>query len=165
MNEDAASLRKYRRLERDQKWKTQAKKRNKTTTTSGAAPRNTGGGGTSISDDANDKNNIDNAGDARREEASTRVGPASMSGASAAAGLSHLRRKGNRLVLVQLDETREKHQAYELENPDNPDAGYSVWVEWLNGTKRCISRHEIVRYGLAARERKMPDKFADRHFR
>ena len=172
MKEDAASLRKYRRLERDRKWKAQAKKRNKTATTSGAAPRNTGGGGTSISDDANDKNNTESAGDAQREAASTtmeqssrHLGSVSLSGASAAAGLSHLQRKGNHLVLVQLDGTREKHQAYELQNPDNPDTGYSVWVEWLNGTKCCISRHEIVRYGLPARERKMPNKFADHHFR
>ena len=173
MKEDAASLRKYRRLERDRKWKAQAKKRNKTATTSLGAPRNTGGGGTSISDYANDRNNsTENAGDAQREAASTTMGQSSrhlgsvsLSGASAAAGLSHLQRKGNRLVLVQLDGTREKHQAYELENPDNPDAGYSVWVECLNGTKRCISRHEIIRYGLPARERKMPKKFADRHFR
>lgn len=169
MKEDAASLRKYRRLERDQKWKARAKARNKTAT-SGGAPRSRGG--ISISDDKSGRNNTDNARDPLQETGSPRLpqnrghlGAVSSSGTSAAAGLSHLQRTGNSLVLVQLEGTREKHQAYELEDPYNPDIGHSVWVEWLNGTKRCISRHEIVRYSLPARERKMPNKFAQQYFR
>ena len=171
MKEDAASLRKYRRLERDHKWKARAKARNKSTT-SGGAPRNTGG--ISISDDKSGRNNTDNARDPLHETESPRLpqssssshwGAVSSSGTSAAAGISHLQRKGNNLILVQLEGSREKHQAYELENPDNPDTGHSVWVEWLNGTKRCISRHEIVRYGLPARERKMLNKSAQQYFR
>lgn len=82
---------------------------------------------------------------------------------SGSATLSNLQRKNNQLILVKLDTTEKEYLAYELHNCEHPhETGIHVWVEWLStGMKQCINRHEIVKYGLRARNQQQPIRFSN----
>lgn len=79
---------------------------------------------------------------------------------AAAAGVPNLRRMSDELIYVKLG-NKTVHDAFELENPDNPGEHDTVWVEWnSSGKKACIYRHQIVKGGLGPRKRQRPATFS-----